>query len=364
MTETILAILGYVVMMSAVIGFHEFGHYAAGRLLGIQPVEFALGFGRILLSRTDRNGCRWSVRAVPMGGFVKFLGDGDIASASSVAVAPGLRRRTLDGAGPARRAVVAFAGPLANFVLTFLLLTGLYAGVGRVYTPALVQGTVAGSAAEKAGFLKGDLIVAVDGVSIDRFEDTQALVMPRAGMPTRFEVLRDGASVALEATPAATLVEDNFGRRHEIGRIGLFGGKPVFERVPVASAFLFGLSDMVFQGRQMLGLLRETVLGERPVNQLAGPARIAEAAGDAIRGGWANLLFLAAFISINLGIVNLLPIPLMDGGLLVFCGLEGLRGRPLGARAQKMVNLAGMAAVGGLMVTVVANDVLYLIHRS
>lgn len=363
MTETLFAILGFILLMSVVVGFHELGHYAAGRLLGIQPIEFALGFGRILASRTDRNGCRWSVRAVPMGGFVKFLGDGDIASASSVEVASELRRRTLDGAGPGRRAIVAVAGPLANFILTFVVLTGLYAGVGRVYTPAVVQGTVPGSVAEQAGFKQGDLIVAIGGVSIERFEDTMALVMPRAGMPTQFEVLRDGASVLLNATPAAALVEDNFGRRREIGRIGLFGAKPVFERVPVASAFRFGLSDMVFQGRQMLGLLRETVVGERPVNQLAGPGRIAEAAGDAMRSGWANLLFLTAFISINLGIMNLLPIPIMDGGLIVLCGLEGLRGRPLGERAHKLVNMAGFAAVVSLMVTVVANDVLYLISK-
>lgn len=363
MLVTALSIFAYILLISTVVGIHELGHYVAGRMLGIQPVEFALGFGRVLVSRTDRRGCVWSLRAIPMGGFVKFLGDGDIASASSVAVAPELRRRTLDGAGPGHRAIVAFAGPFANFVLTFAVLTFLYAGVGRVYTPALVNGVVPGSAAEAAGFRKGDLIVSIGGVGIERFEDTKALIMPRAGMPTNIEVLRDGAHVMLTATPASTQVEDNFGRRHDVGQIGLVGAKPVFGRVPVSSAFLHGASDMVFQARQMLGILREIVIGERAVNQLAGPGRIAEAAGDAMRSGWASLLFLAAFISINLGIVNLLPIPIMDGGLIALCGIEALRGRPLGRRAQKVVNVTGLAAVGGLMVMVVANDVVYLISK-
>lgn len=363
MLEIPLAIVAYVLVMSTVVGIHELGHYLAGRMLGIHPLEIAVGFGRVLISRTDRRGCVWALRAIPLGGFVKFLGDGDVASASSVAVAPDQRRRTLDGAGPGRRAIVAFAGPLANIVLTFAVLTFLYAGVGRIYTPALVNGVVPGSAADTAGFRQGDLIVSVGGVGIERFEDIKALILPRAGMSTNIEVLRDGVHVMLTATPTPTQIEDNFGRRRDVGQIGLQGAKPVFERVPVANAFRYGASDMVFQVRQILGFLREVVLGERSVNQLGGPARIAEAAGDAMRSGWASLLFLLAFISINVGIMNLLPIPVLDGGLILTSGVEAVRGRPLGSRATKFVRYAGVAAVLCLTLTAVASDVLYLISK-
>lgn len=363
MFETLFATAAYVLLISTVVGIHELGHYLAARALGIQPVEFSIGFGRLLFSRMDARGCRWSFRAIPMGGYVKFLGDGDAASATTAKVAPALRRLTMAGAGPGRRAIIAFAGPFANFVLTFVVLTGLYSGVGRLYTPTLVEGVLPGSAAEAAGFRLGDRIVAIGGVPTTRFEDMQALVMARAGMQTAIEVLRDGAPTILSATPTATQVEDNFGRRREIGRIGLKGGTPVFERVPVASAFAYGISDMAFLARQIGQILRETVLGERPVDQLAGPARIAEAAGDAMRSGWPNLLFLIAFFSINLGLMNLLPIPIMDGGLIALCGIEALRGRPLEERAQRMVSATGLAMVGCLMLVVVVNDFRYLFSK-
>lgn len=363
MFETLLATAAYVLLISTVVGIHELGHYLAARALGIQPVEFSIGFGRLLFSWTDARSCRWSFRAIPMGGYVKFLGDGDAASSTSVDVAPDQRRRTLAGAGPGARAAVAFAGPFANLVLTFVVLTGLYSGIGRLYTPTVVEGVLPGSAAEAAGFRQGDRIVAIGGVAIARFEDMQALVVARAGMPTSVEILRGGAPIVLTATPAATQVEDNFGRRREIGRIGLKGGTPVFERVPVTSAFSHGLGDMIFLARQIGQILRETVVGERPVDQLAGPARIAEAAGDAMRSGWPNLLFFVAFFSINLGLMNLLPIPIMDGGLIALCGVEVLRGRPLGERAQRVLTATGLAMVGCLMLVVVVNDVRYLFSR-
>ncbi|GJD87702.1 Metalloprotease MmpA [Methylobacterium hispanicum] len=363
MFETLLATAAYVFLISTVVGIHELGHYLAGRALGVQPVELSIGFGRLLFSRTDARGCRWAFRAIPMGGYVKFLGDRDAASSGSVEVPEAQRRRTMAGAGPGPRAIIAFAGPFANFVLTFVVLTGLYSGVGRLYTPAVVEGVLPGSAAEAAGFRTGDRIVAVGGVAVSRFEDMQSLIVARAGMPTAVEILREGSGLTLNATPAATQVEDNFGRRREIGRIGLKGGARVFETVPVASAFAYGISDMAFLARQIGQILRETLVGERPVDQLAGPARIAEAAGDAMRSGWANLLFLVAFFSINLGLMNLLPIPIMDGGLIALCGVEALRGRPLGEKAQRVVTATGLVMVGCLMLVVVVNDFRYLISR-
>lgn len=359
--QTFNAIWPFILVVSALIAFHEFGHYLAARLCGVTVEAFSIGFGRELFGWTDRLGTRWRVAALPLGGYVKMLGDAD-PTGSTRDEAAAARPDSFDAQSVGRRAFIVAAGPAANFLLAILIFAGVFLLFGRPSTQPVVGSVVPGSAAEAAGFRPGDVILAIDGRRVERFEDLANHVSLRPGTPLAVSARRDGAEVTLVVTPEAVTLEDAPGGPQRIGRIGI-GSAGLGERESVGPARALAAATMETWriAESTVIALGQIIAGGRSVEELGGPIRIAQVSSDAAALGVAALFTIAAILSVNLGLLNLFPIPMLDGGHLVFYAFEAVRGRPLGARAQEYGLRIGFALVIALMVFATFNDLRQLL---
>ncbi len=259
-----------------------------------------------------------------------------------------------------RRAWIVAAGPLANFLLAAVLLAGLYMTAGRPNTAAVVTAVQEASAAARAGLQPGDRIVSIDGRSVSRFEEVQGLVRLRPGQALTVEVERSGQRVSLTATPDRRELTDRFGNVQVIGLLGVSGGVPEYARLGPAQALTAGVGETVRMTDQTLVALWQMITGQRGTEEIGGPLRIAQLSGQVAEGGMAPLIGLMALLSINLALINLFPIPVLDGGHLMFYAAEAIRGRPLPPRAQEYGFRAGLALLLGLFVLATWNDLTQL----
>jgi regulator of sigma E protease len=366
------ALLGYIVpflfVLTIVVFFHELGHFLIARLCGIRVLTFSLGFGPELLGFTDRTGTRWKLSAVPLGGYVKFFGDENAASApdmDALADMPEEERRLAFPAQPvAARAAVVVAGPLANFVLAIVIFAGIFMIYGKQSTSARVDSIQTGSAAEAAGFVPGDLVLSIDGRRIDSFAEMQRIISTNADQTLRILVDRGGAQVTLKATPALKEMKDNFGNVHRIGVLGITRsmapGDLKTEKVPPLTAVRLGAEETWFVIDRTLSYIGGVIVGREATDQLGGPIRIAQVSGQVATAGIVALLHLAAVLSVSIGLLNLFPVPLLDGGHLLFYAIEAVRGKPLSERAQELGFRIGFAIVVMLMIFATFNDILHL----
>jgi regulator of sigma E protease len=351
----------FLVVLTVLVFVHELGHYLVARRNGVRIEVFSIGFGPELFGWFDRAGTRWKFSAIPLGGYVKMFGDSDAASAPSAALPMmtaeerhvSFHHKRL----PQRMAVVA-AGPIANFLLAILLFAGLYATVGQPSTRPYVEQIKANSAAEQAGIAAGDTIVAIDGTRIESFEDISREVQLNAGMPMTISVERDGRQLSLSATPRITEVKDRFGGVHRFPALGIMGAKVEYvQRDPLTALWRAG--EYTWQSTAMtLKALWQMIIGARGTEELGGPLRIAQMSGEVAQGGVIALINFMAALSVNLGLINLFPIPVLDGGHLLFYFAEAIRGKPLGQRAQEYGFRIGLALVLTLMVFATWNDLL------
>jgi len=339
---------------------HEFGHYLAGRAFGVKADAFSVGFGKELLGFTDRRGTRWKLSALPLGGYVKFAGDMNAASMPSPAIARMTREEravTLNAQPLYAKAAIIAAGPLINFLFAIVVFAALFMAVGRSYTPAVSDAVQPGSAAAAAGFKPGDRIVALDGAAVTRFEDLARTVALSTGKPIRAEVLRAGRSVTLTVTPKIVQEKDNFGNTYTIGRLGILGGQQTErERMNPVRAVVVATGEVVRLIPVMAQGIWQVITGERSFSGMGGPLKVAQISGQQASLGWQSFVPFVALISINLGFINLLPIPVLDGGHLAMYALEGVRRRPLGQRAQELAFMSGFAALFTFMVAKTLND--------
>ena len=354
----------FILIISFLIAFHELGHYLAARWCGVTVEAFSIGFGREIFGWNDRRGTRWRVAILPLGGYVRMLGDADAASATRDAE-NARRPDSFDAQSVGRRALIVFAGPAANFLLAVVILAGLFLAIGRPATQPIVGSVVADSAAEAAGVLPGDLVLAIDGQTVARFEDLASYVSLRPEMAMTLTVERDGRALALPVTPRAVTLEDAPGGPQRIGRLGVSSaGLSARDSVGPWGALTAAAQETWSIGANTLTALGQIIGGTRSVEELGGPLRIAQVSSDAASIGIVALLTLAAILSVNLGLLNLFPIPMLDGGHLVFYAFEAVRGRPLGERAQEYGLRIGLAAVIALMVFVTWNDLSQMLPAS
>jgi len=365
-------LLGYIVpflfVLTIVVFFHELGHFLIARLCGIRVLTFSLGFGPELLGFTDRTGTRWKLSAVPLGGYVKFFGDENAASApdmDALAEMPEEERRLAFPAQPvAARAAVVAAGPLANFLLAIVIFAGIFMIYGKQSTSARVDSIQPGSAAEAAGFVPGDLVLSIDGRRIDSFGEMQRIISTNADQTLRILVDRGGAQVTLKATPARKEMKDNFGNVHRIGVLGITRsmapGDLKTEKVPPLTALRLGAEETWFVIDRTLSYIGGVIVGREATDQLGGPIRIAQVSGQVATAGIVALLHLTAVLSVSIGLLNLFPVPLLDGGHLLFYAIEAVRGKPLSERAQELGFRIGFAIVVMLMIFATFNDILHL----
>ena len=384
--QALLYIVPFLLVLTFIVTIHELGHFLVARAFGVKIDRFSVGFGKTIFGRVDRKGTEWRVAWLPLGGYVKFSGDLDASSVPDQAGLAELRQRVITEHGPGaerdyfhfkpiwQRALIVAAGPAANFLLAMVLLTGLFMALGEVIAAPRVGLVVPGSPAAAAGFLPGDLIRTINGRAVDEGADVTEIVMLSAGDPLRFTVDRAGREVQLTATPVRQVEQSAIAGRVRIARIGLgiqpLGSDIQFRRLnPIEaagrSAERIGSTisgTMTYVGR--------IFVGKESGDLLNGPIGIAKAAGGITQQSAAasddptlsalnvlvNLIQLAALISIGVGIVNLLPIPVLDGGHLLFYGYEAVARRPVPARVQEVSYRVGLALLAGLMLFATWND--------
>ncbi len=346
-------LIAFALVLGVLVFIHEMGHYLAARWRGVHVDAFSIGFGRPLWRRTDRRGTEWRLGWLPLGGYVKLHGQevpGETDAATRASWRPG---QTFHEKPVGDRAIVVAAGPVANYLLAVLLFAGLYMTVGHPTSNTAVGAVVEGSAAARGGLRAGDEILALDGERVARFEQVQRHIQPRAGRPIELRVSRDGEERTLTVTPDA-----REGPQGPTGVLGIQGGALRFERLGPLPALAAGARQTVDVTWQSLTSIAEMLTGQRSARDLGGPIRIAEISGEAASLGPTALIGLMALLSVSLGLLNLFPIPLLDGGHLVFYAVEAIRGRPLPPKVQEYGFRAGFALLATLFVLVSWNDIV------
>lgn len=366
------SLLGYVIpflfVLTLVVFFHELGHFWVARRAGVRVLTFSLGFGPEIAGFNDRHGTRWRLSAIPLGGYVKFYGDEDAASVpdqQALSHMTAAERRESFFFQPVKwRAAIVAAGPIANFILAIAIFSIVFMAFGRPVSAPRVDQVNPGSAAEAAGFKPGDLVLEIDGARVESFADMQRVVGIHAGQPLVFRVERGGADVTLTATPELKEVKDGFGNVHRTGLLGisrsLAPGDVTVHRYGPIEAVGMGVQETWFVVARTFDYLGGLIAGRESADQLGGPIRIAQVSGQVATFGIGALLSLAAVLSVSIGLLNLFPIPMLDGGHLLFYAFEAVRGRPLSARTQDIGFRIGLALVLMLMIFATWNDVLHI----
>jgi regulator of sigma E protease len=364
LTGSLTYVVPFLVVLTVLVFVHELGHYLVARWNNVRIETFSIGFGPELFGWTDRVGTRWKVSAIPLGGYVKMFGDADPASMGSpeqleqmteAEKAVSFHHKRL-----MQRVAVVTAGPVANFVFTLVALAALFATVGQPFTPPQIGKVESGSAAAAGGLKPGDTIVRIDGNAIHRFEDIQQAVRLDDGQPLKITVQRDGKNLTLSITPRITTVTDRFGYKHRFPLLGIERqGVTYVRRNPVDAVWRSGEETGNLIGTTMTAVW-QMIIGARPADEIGGPLRIAQMSGEVAQGGIVAMIWFMAVLSVNLGLINLFPIPVLDGGHLLFYVVEALRGRPLGARAQEYGFRLGLALVLTLMVFATWNDLVHI----
>jgi regulator of sigma E protease len=361
-------IIPFLFVLTIIVFFHELGHFLVARWCGIKVLVFSIGFGPELVGFNDRHGTRWKISAIPLGGYVKFFGDDNAASvpdANAIAAMNADERQvSFFHKSVAARAAVVAAGPIANFLLAIAIFATIFTIYGKQETAARVDQVNADSAAAAAGFQPGDLVLSINGRTIESFRDMQEIVSLSADERLEFVVERGGSTVKLQATPRLTEEKDMFGNVYRIGRLGLTQtNTPQDVRVrkfgPIAAIGEAGKQTW-FVVDQTFSYIGKLLVGRASTQELGGPLRIAQMSGQAASLGFTFLMNWAGLISVSIGLLNLFPIPLLDGGHLLFYAIEAVRGRPLSERVQEVGFRIGFAIIVMLMIFTVWNDVSHL----
>ena len=350
----------YFAVMSVIVFFHELGHFLVGRWCGVKIETFSLGLGPELFGFNDRHGTHWRVAAFPLGGYVKFHGDANGASVpdnEAMAQMPaGERAVTLGGQPVWKRAAIVAAGPMANFLLTIVIFAGVAFYYGKTELLPHVGGVSAKSAAETAGFQTGDVIVSINGQPTATWQDMTAFIVASAGEAMKIEVERNKTLLRLTATPRVETIDGV--TRPRLGLAPALGESDFrVTRVGPLQAVNQGLLDTWFWVEQTGASFRQLLTGHATLDQISGPPGIAQALGEVAKHAPADrLIKIMAILSLSIGLFNLLPVPLLDGGHLMFFAFEWLRGKPLNERVQEFGFRFGLALVGCMLLFVVSND--------
>jgi regulator of sigma E protease len=356
----LFTILAFLLVIGPLVFVHEMGHYLVGRWFGVHAETFSIGFGRELAAWHDRRGTRWRIGALPLGGYVKFAGDMNAASQTDPAwleLPPQERNRSFPAKPLWQRALIVAAGPAINLLFAAVILGGFAYVYGENVTPAKVTAVEPGSAAERAGLRPGDRIRAVDGEPVALFADLRNIIVAKIpGEKVELRVQRGAVEMAVPVVVGAAVQRDRFGNEYRYGALGVRSLEAVSRPVGLAEAPLVGLRKTGQLVVMMAQGLVDLITGRRSVSELGGPLKIAQISGEQAALGPEALIAFIALVSINLGFINLLPIPMLDGGHLFFYGIEAIQRRPVSPRFQEIAFRSGLALLLGLMIFVTLND--------
>ncbi|GLV21526.1 putative zinc metalloprotease [Sphingobium sp. TomMM35A] len=355
----LLTVLAFVAVIGPLVFVHELGHYLVGRWFGVKAEAFSIGFGPELAAWVDKRGTRWRIGALPLGGYVRFKGDMNAASQTDPAwlqLPPSERAESFPAKPLWQKAAIVAAGPFINFLFAILILSTFAFVYGESRTPAVAGKVQAGSAAAAAGIQAGDRILSLNGREMTTFDDLRLYAQIRPGEPVTMVIERSGKTIEKQGRVGAVQEQDGFGNRFKVGRLGIAPAQPVIEPVELWRAPAVALKQTGQIIRTMVETLGQILGGGRSVKELGGPLKIAEVSGQAATLGVESFVFFMALISINLGFINLLPIPMLDGGHLLFYGVEAIQRRPVSARVQEWAYRSGLAVLLAMMMLVTFND--------
>ena len=348
------SLLWFLLVLCIVVFVHELGHYLIARWNGAKVEVFSIGFGRELFGVTDRAGTRWRLSVIPLGGYVRFPNPPEREEGD--AGVPEVPDESLQAHAPVRRIAILAAGPAANFLFAVIVFFGLILTFGRAGVSNTVEQVLPDSAAESAGILAGDRILSIEGQTVTRAQEIRDAVSPYPGTVLTFVIDRDDRVMELDVTPVAVDWTDPLGTVHRLGRVGVALARPEREPATMPEAAWDAVGETWYLTSSVLQAFGEILTGRRSTDELGGPVMIAQVSGDFAEQGLLPLFGFIAFLSVNLGIINLFPIPMLDGGQIVVAVAELARGRRLSQRFMYWFQMTGLVTVGGLMLFVLAND--------
>ena len=355
----LIYLLAFVLLLGPLVFLHELSHYLAGRWFGVKAEEFSIGFGREIAGITDRRGTRWKFGWLPLGGYVRFAGDMNPASQPSaewLALPAHERAKTFQAKPLWQRAIIVVAGPVANFIVAIAILAAFAFAYGQNATPSVVGTVAPGTAAAAMGLQPGDRITALGGRSVETYTDIAKYARLRPGEAVRIDLERSGREMTLDGVIGIDTQRDRFGNVYRTGVLGVRSGKPVLQPVGLLEAPLVGIRQTGDIVQMTLDGLWQIITGRRSVSELGGPLKIAQVSGERLAMGPVEFVFLIALISINLGFINLLPVPVLDGGHLLFYAVEAVRRRPVEPQVMEWAFRGGLIAILALMLLVTLND--------
>jgi regulator of sigma E protease len=359
----LMYVLPFLVILTVLVFVHEMGHYLVARRNGVKVEVFSIGFGRELFGWTDRTGTRWKVCAILLGGYVKMFGDGDPASVNkskSIKFERDELEVSFHHKRLSQRAAIVLAGPVANFLFAIVLLAGLYSIVGQRYAPPIIDRIEIGSAAESSGLAVGDEILQVNDQKIVKFNEIQLIVRPNAGKNLEFLIKRENKILPISVMPRAIESKDISGATVIHGLLGVGSTQVTFIRHNPIKSISLATKETWSIISQTITHVGEMIQGHRTTAELGGPLRIAKLSGTVAEAGLASLIWFMAVLSINLGLINLFPVPVLDGGHLFFYFIEFIRGKPLEPKAQEIASVTGLVLVVALMVFATWNDLVQM----
>jgi regulator of sigma E protease len=351
-------LFAFLAALGPLVFIHELGHYLVARIFGIGAESFSIGFGREITGWTDKRGTRWMVGWLPLGGYVKFVGDLNPVSMPGEVedVSPEERKRSFHHRPVWQRFLVVLAGPLSNFLLAILIFAAFFAVLGVPRTANVVTAIESGSAAAGAGIKAGDRILSIAGRRTPTFEDVSQVIVLRPGAEVRLQVERGEQSLSIPVRIGVAEESDKFGQKFRVGRLGVYGGQRQYARVPVTELIPAATSFTWSMTRSIVDALGQIITGRRSVKELGGPLKMAQIAGQQASLGLFEFVYLVALFSINLGFINLLPVPMLDGGHLALYTIEAVQKRPVSLRAQEWAFRGGLALLLALLLFTTLND--------
>ena len=353
-----LILIAFVCALGPLVFIHEMGHYLVARWFGVGAETFSIGFGREITGWTDKRGTRWKVGWLPLGGYVKFIGDEHEASAPGdlSRLTPEERERSFHHKPVWQRFLIVLAGPVSNFLLAIAIFMVFFASFGAPSSPPIVGEVQAGSSAATAQIKPGDRILSIAGRETPTFEELRSYVVLRPGETVSIRVQREDQVSDVRVTLGTDIEKDRFGQSYRRGLLGVTPAGVVFEPVPPLRLLPEATTYVVKLTRTMLDALWQIVTGRRSVKELGGPLKIAQVAGQQASLGVVAFVSLVALLSINLGFINLLPVPMLDGGHLLFYGIEAVQRRPVSPQAQDWAFRGGLAFILALLLLTTVND--------
>lgn len=351
----------FIIILSVIVFVHEFGHYIVAKLCGVKIEVFSIGFGKELCGWNDKSGTRWKISMLPLGGYVKMYGDIDPASAPDTNKINAMTKEEQKMAFhtkrlPAKSAIVA-AGPIANFILAIIILTFFFSYYGKPVTLPKISSVIEGSAAEEAGFNVNDLIIDIDGTKVSSFSDVQRIIGINTGTPVNVKILRDEKEQQITVTPKMVPNKDMFGNEIKAPMLGISADIVSYGRLNIIIASKEAVIETYNIAASTLKAIGQMIAGERSAREISGPIGIAKYSGQSAQHGIQTVLWFITILSINLGLVNLFPIPVLDGGHLLYYFIEAVRGKPMADKIQQIGFKIGIALVATLAIFAIFNDI-------